>query len=122
MTTPTPDPRTMTAEEIARRIAGRCDTTHYGHTPKAECCCNPCSMTREIAAAIREAEERGWAACCLDAERKAPKGHVLTEEGAVRRVLVNQTNTNGPVYGTAMMLGQTVIVLAAAKGAKGAEA
>lgn len=49
----------MTPEEIARRIAGRCDTEYYGHTPKAECCCNPCSMTREIVLAIREAEERG---------------------------------------------------------------
>ncbi len=41
------------------------------------------SIVSRVAAAIRDAEERGWSACCMDAERKAPAGHILTDTGEV---------------------------------------
>lgn len=67
----TTQPRTP--EEVAREIAGPCDIEHYGHTPKSECCCPTCTLTRAIAAAIHEAS-------------KAPPGHIL-DGGVVRKVL-----------------------------------
>lgn len=75
-----------TPEEIGERIAsiaGGCTSTHYGHTPKDQCYCPSCRQVREIAAAVRNAEERGKVIAL-------PEGHVAVREGGkvvVRKVL-----------------------------------
>lgn len=53
------------------------------------------------------------AALRAERERKVPPGHVLYE-GVVRKVRSAGTNTDRPIYGTALMFGETAMVLEAA--------
>jgi len=76
------------------------------------------TTSEEFYASI-EAAGRAVAQALADA-RCAPSGHLIDDTGAVRKIKSRHTNIGGPIYDTAMFMGETVMVLLPAESAKGA--